>query len=402
MGNPKKQAENRPARVRAVPDAGPIHVIPRPTGSVTSARPKRRHFGILASLLAFVVVPVVVSAWYLYARAAPQYASYVGFVVRADDANSPIDMLGGLAELGGGGQTRDAEILHEFLASPQIADAARSTLDLDALWVATGDPVFSMTKDRSLEALTRHWQRKVVVDFDPTSGLIQVRATAFSAEGATALTTLVQNESAALVNALSADARADAMAHAETDLARAEDRLSAAREDVARFRSTYQMVDPEADLQAQMGVLASLQSSLAEALIELDLLEGDARAGQFRTEAAAKRVQSIRDQITAERTRLAQGAQGRAGMTEVTSRYESLALEVEFAQSAYVAALANLETARAEAARQNRYLASFVEPTRPERADFPHRPALLLGIAVGLLLTWAIFTLSYYGMRDRR
>jgi hypothetical protein len=61
-------------------------------------------------------------------------------------------------------------------------------------------------------------------------------------------------------------------------------------------------------------------------------------------------------------------------------------VEQEFAQQAYVAAMAAYDAALAEGRQQSRYLAAHVEPTLAERADYPQRWTLTLLTA--LFASW--------------
>ena len=68
----------------------------------------------------------------------------------------------------------------------------------------------------------------------------------------------------------------------------------------------------------------------------------------------------------------------------------------------YLAARAAHDAALAEAQRQSRYLATWLPPTVPERADHPQR-ALNLAMLAGLLVgVWSILVLAAYAIRDRR
>ena len=54
----------------------------------------RRHIWLALSCLVCVLLPVVLSAWYLWMRAADQYASEAGFAVRREETGAAIEMLG--------------------------------------------------------------------------------------------------------------------------------------------------------------------------------------------------------------------------------------------------------------------------------------------------------------------
>ncbi len=66
------------------------------------------------------------------------------------------------------------------------------------------------------------------------------------------------------------------------DLDLALERLKAAREALTAFRLANQIVDPNADIQGQMGLLNTLQAQQAEALIEFDLLRADRQRATIR------------------------------------------------------------------------------------------------------------------------
>jgi capsular polysaccharide transport system permease protein len=86
----------------------------------------------------------------------------------------------------------------------------------------------------------------------------------------------------------------------------------------------------------------------------------------------------------------------------VIGAYEELRVDLEFANTTYIQALAALSAARAEARRQSRYLAPHIQPTLAESALYPRR-LLLSGLtALFLMLGWGVLMLIYYNVRDNR
>ena len=84
--NPAAGGAAAPRPVPAAP-ARPVPQMPPPQAPVkpaaSTARLKPRHLGVAASFVVIVLLPILVSTWYLYARAEDQYASYMGFTVRS-------------------------------------------------------------------------------------------------------------------------------------------------------------------------------------------------------------------------------------------------------------------------------------------------------------------------------
>ena len=62
---------------------------------------------------------------------------------------------------------------------------------------------------------------------------------------------------------------------------------------------------------------------------------------------------------------------------------------------------AQLDAAKASAARQSRYLAAYVLPTRAEAPIYPKRQQIMLVSLLFLCLGWALVVLIYYSIRDR-
>lgn len=389
---PKNPGNRRPVNVQPVA---------RP------ARAKRRHWGLLLAFLIMVVAPVGASGWYLYERAVDQYASTLGFTVRSEDISSAADILGGLgASLGGSsGGGSDTDILFEFIRSQELVDLIDQQLDLRQIYsrYAEIDPVFSFDTEGTIEDLTDYWRRAVRVSYDAGSGLMELRVLAFDPIEAKTIAEAIQSESSEMINQLSAIARADATRYAGEDLELAVERLKQAREALTAFRIENQIVDLAADVQGQMGLLNTLQAQLAEALIELDLISTTARASDPRVEQAERRIEVIQARIDDERRKFgaAPVGEGEESYASTIGEFERLSVDREFAEQAYIVALSSFDGARAEANRQSRYLAAYIQPTLAERAEFPQRELLLGLVALFSLLLWAITSLVFYALRDR-
>jgi len=117
---------------------------------------------------------------------------------------------------------------------------------------------------------------------------------------------------------------------------------------------------------------------------------------------ANRRIEVIRNQIAEERQNVARGEEGNDDYPTLLAEYEGLIADRQFAEQSYLAALTALDTAKAEATRQSRYLATYVAPTLPETAEFPQRWTLLGLAALFVLLSWFILVLIYYSVRDSR
>ena len=405
-----------PAPVRPVlkaearPGGPPAGTAPAPS-KLSAVRPvaaeaamQLRHRGILASFAALVVLPVFLTASYLWLVAVDQYASTVGFSVRTEEVSSSLGILGGLTRLSG--SSSDADILYDYIHSQELVEFLDDEIDLKAIFSKAwpNDPIFAFNPDGSIEDLVDHWEDKVKITYDTSSGLMTLRVLAFTAEDATLIATKILERSTEKVNLLSQDAREDATRYTRTEMERALERLKEAREALTKFRMQSRVVDPVADLQGQMGVLNSLQAQLAESYVELDLLRATATETDPRITQTEQRIIVIQRRIAEERQKFGENGQGPGGEDYATmvAEFERLSVDREYAEQTYHTALAAYDVAQAEAQRKSRYLAAHIMPTVAQKAEYPARWTLLGLTAFFLLMAWSIGVLIYYSIRDRR
>ena len=406
------RAARRRARLAAVP-AGDAPAAPRAPNPEVAPAPlpapvplpaqfRPRHWGVLASFLLLVILPLTVSIWYLWDRAADQYHSDAAFSIRSSQASSgaAAGILGALTQIGSSGSTNSAIIL-EFIGSQTIVEEIDAEIGLRAIYRrATHDPVFALGSDPSIEALMREWGRMVQAA-DDGSGLIHVRANAFAPEDARTIAQAILAHSSTLVNRLSDQARDDAIRFARDELAETETNLRTARERIAAFRHDNGIVDPAADAAGQNGLLNALQTQLGQALVDRDVMLSYASEGDQRVVQINRRIDAINERIDAERNSL--GIPGTAKtLPDLLNAFQELQVDLDFANKAYVEALSALAVARAEARRQTRYLAPHIQPTLAMTSLYPRR-LLLAGLAaLFLTIGWGIAMLIYYNVRDNR
>jgi capsular polysaccharide transport system permease protein len=153
-----------------------------------------------------------------------------------------------------------------------------------------------------------------------------------------------------------------------------------------------------------MGLLNLLQAQQVEALIEFDLLYDSTREGDPRLEQASRRINVIEGRIREERRKFGVGGGDTQdeSYAETIAEFERLAVDRQFAEQAYSATQSAFDAARAEANRQSRYLATYIEPTLAERSEFPNQTLVVGIVALFGFLIWAIAALVFYALRDRR
>ncbi|MBV0892485.1 capsule biosynthesis protein [Paracoccus sp. Z118] len=409
MPVPAGPAANAPARRPAAQPPAGVRRLPPPTAPVRPpvgmARPRRRHWLAIVTFVLFVLLPAALWGWYLWTRAADQYTSSTSFSVRKEEGQGSLDILGGLTALGGSsGTASDTDILFEVIRSPDMVRRVSQQMDLVGAFTRAWphDFVFAYDPSGMQEDLSEYWNRQVKVLLDSNAGIITVRANAFAPEDALQIAESVLGESEKIVNALSDKALSDATRLAEVQLNRTRDELVTARQDITSFRVRTQIVDPTADLGAQMAILGNLQAALTEQQVALDQLRENARAGDHRIVQAEQRIAAIQRQIEEERAKFSGTTEQGESYAQLMHEYERLAVDLEFAEGAHTAARVAYEAALQNAQRQSRYLAAHIQPALAESSLVPNRPWLLaMGFGLAFVL-WSIAMLVFYSIRDRR
>jgi len=408
----------------ALPERSPtvkINPVAKPAPHpVPPASMKPRHWRVGWGLVVLVILPTVLAAIYLYARAADQYVSTLGFAVRSETTSSQTDILSGMTGLSAltGTSSSDTDILYEYLRSQTLVSAVDAQLDLGQIWGAhhESDPLFAYDPAGTIEDLHSYWPRMVRVAYDAGTGLITLDVHAFDPRDARDITRAIEAQSSTMINNLMGIARDDRIIHAQAELTRAETRLSTARAALTMFRARNNMVDPLQDIEGEIGVIHQLQAQLAEEMIALDMLRGQMSTGQTGTTTQANRrtqatdaritqgqnrVTIIQERIAMERQKFGSNKGQMRDYAALTGEYEMLAADRDMAQIAHATALAAYDMARAEAQRQSKYLAPYTKPTLAQSSTYPNRSVLVALIAAGLILTWSVVTLAGYSLRDR-
>lgn len=121
-----------------------------------------------------------------------------------------------------------------------------------------------------------------------------------------------------------------------------------------------------------------------------------------KVKAAKNEVTSIKKQLKMERERSARSTSSKDAktMSAIILKHEELLTEQGFAEKSYEAALLNIEGARVEATKQQRYLSIIVRPMLPEEPIRPKAPDDYIVLFLACLLLWGIMSLIIASIKD--
>lgn len=355
---------------------------------------------VLRTLATIVGIPTLVAAVYFGLIASDVYVSEAKFSVRSAQGSSSISGLGALLaspSLSSSGQ--DSTVVVEYSRSFDMLDKLIERVDLIGHYSDTDvDRLSRLPRDADREEILRYFNKHVRIDNDSTSDVMTVQVRAFDAKTAQKINELVISLNEELVNDLSSRIENDAMQTARSELQIAVDKIRSTAQDINRFQTDNDSISPADESTALFGRISSLEARLSETQAELTELLAYMREDSTDVVFLKNRITALRKQLALEKGRVTGGLDGSLG--KLVESYQPLALEQQIAQQQYVAALAAMETARADAQRQKLYLVTFVAPSTPDASTEPRRLIKVLTVMIFSFLAYLIGGLLWSALRD--
>jgi capsular polysaccharide transport system permease protein len=288
------------------------------------------------------------------------------------------------------------------MTSRAVVDEIGASLDLRRVFAPPeADWWARLPRPSSIEELVHYWRGQVDPSYDPANGTVTVRLRAFAPADALRLSQAVVAASEKLVNDLSLRARRDTLRHAEAELAQAEDRLKSVLGDIRAFRDREGLIDPARTAEAT-GVLDNrLRDELVRTNAELSTLKAYMRDDAPSVKVLNARIRSLEAQRHSLAREMTDPDNSRSDtLSRILGSYEQLESERKFAEAAYQHGLQGLDQTRANADRQQVFIASFIPPSLPEEALYPRRWRLLGTVALLAFAVWGIGGLAVQSIRD--
>jgi capsular polysaccharide transport system permease protein len=351
-----------------------------------------------------VLLPAAAGTYYYGWTASDRFAASAGFAVRSIDQGSGIDGIGALTGMASSGSTTsDSYIVLRYLESRDLLEQLQQEMNLRAVFSdSTLDPISRLDAAVPIEDFVDYWGGMITTSFETSSSIVSFEVETFSPESAKELADRVLGHVQALINDLSERARADSLRFAIKEVTVAEKRLRNALAAVRVFRERERSINPAATAQLDIELLSALDAKLINIHARMAAISSQVDDNAPSMVLLGRQAEALEEQIakrTAEvATSDAPGAS--VGMSNLLAAYETLEVEKRFAESAYASALTSLEQARIEAGRQQRYLAIYSFPAKPEGSIYPERVQNSALIAALALMSWGIGTLVVYSIRD--
>jgi capsular polysaccharide transport system permease protein len=281
-------------------------------------------------------------------------------------------------------------------------DDVDKALDLRRLYASPAADWWSRLSDPApIEALVAYWRTRVDAFYDPGDATIVVSTRAFSPDDALAVAHAVVTACDTKVNSVSLKMREDALRQSEAEVAQTETRLAGVLTEIRDFRNREGLIDPAKTAAASAETAARLQEDLVRANTRLATLRAYMHDNSPTIAVLKAQIRSLEAQRRALAASVANPnpAKGDAS-SGALGTFEALENRRQFAEDAYHHALDGLDRARADANRQQVYIASFVPPSLAEASLYPRRWRAIGIVALVSFAAWAVGSLTLQSIRD--
>ena len=382
-------------------------IFPPIAGQPQRPAAPRRTRNLLLSAFLFMALPVVLAVLYFGFVASDQYYTTADYAVRFSQGAAAVPSsagggLGGMLAGGAGAAMSDMFILRDYILSHQILEDLEPELDIRAIYSdPKADRLARLDPAVSKEDLLEYWRGMISVRCDITTGISHLGVRAFTAKEAKQVADSILRLSEALVNRLSDRAQDDRLELARRDVDEAYIRVAEALDSLRTYQERAGQVSPEGFVQARSELEAGIEQEVSRYEAQIERLRRDLPDDAPGIRQLRQRLEIARSQLGAERQRSTSSPSNEgASASEIFTEFSKLKLESEFSAKAYDSALASLEQARLEAAKQDRYLEAFVRPQLPDAPEYPRRAFNIALVGVGSFLVWSIGGLMVAAVRE--
>jgi capsular polysaccharide transport system permease protein len=357
------------------------------------------------TFLLMVVLPTLVAGLYYGLWASDQYAAEVRFGVRQVAApNVSDDVIAMMAKgLAVGATGQEPYLVADYVHSLNLVEDLDRQIGLREIYSKPAGDWFARFDPRgSTERLRSYWQSMVTVTTDRASGLVTVRAVAFTPDDAVTVVRAIRADAERIIDLTAQRIRDDALRLSEEELARARQRYVDSLLALRRVREGAQTVDPETAIEETAATLTgAVRQKLA---LERDLAFNKRVVSPSapQIQVLNQRIRAVDEQIAALNRSLTSRDEADRTAADVISRFEEGELARRFSEKLMEITQSSYERARVEEARQHMYLTTFVEPVRPDLAEYPKRARVIAFFAVLALVVWVITLVLIAAVKDHR
>ncbi|SHJ96906.1 chain-length determining protein [Halomonas caseinilytica] len=338
---------------------------------------------------ALTLLAILLVSFYWFVWAEDRYVSRATVVLESPQIASPEISFSSI--LSGNSGDSDLLLLREYLLSVDMLKQVQEQLDFRDHYSQHGD-FFARLRDRDapIETLHEYYLKRVNIEMDEYAGVLNIEVQAYTPEFANEMTQLLLDAGEKHMNDMGNRLAEEQVVFLERQVNRLSERMKEARAALLAYQNEKGLVSPTHTVESLNQVVAGLEGELARLKAKQQALASYQSPRSSEMQRIKSEISALRDQIGRERDRLAQATGD--SLNRVSSEYQTLELQAQFAQETYSSALSALENTRIEAARKLKQVSVLQSPLMPEYSTKPDR--LYNSTVFALIAIFLAFILS--------
>lgn len=302
----------------------------------------------------------------------------------------------------GGNKGNDLMLLREHLRSVDMLNKLDGKLDLRGHYSDKRYDIISRMwfQDSSQEFFHSHFLSRVSIEMDNVSGVLRIRAQAYTPEMAQSVAASLVEEGEAFMNEMAHSLAREQVAFLEKQTAQIGERVLKARSAVVEYQSLKGLVSPQAAIEAIASIAANFEGQIAELKARQQAMLGYLSPNAPEIAQITLQINALEKQLGKEQARLA-SPKG-STLNRTVEEFQRMQMEVEFAQDLYRSALAALEKGRVEATRTLKKVSVLQNPTRPQYPLEPRRIYNIIVFAISVFVLVGIIQMLVAIIRDHQ
>jgi len=362
-------------------------------------RSVKRHYLFLLT----VALPTLVATVYYGPIASNVYVSVSRFIVHSpqEERMQAGGLLGEFLQGAGNSRSQDASYaVQDYIQSRDALKALDREINMRQVFSGPRIDLFDrfpgLHLDHSFEEFYRYYVKHVGIQYDPDSSISTLTVSAYRPADAYRINNALLGISERLVNNLNDRSREDTIKYAQQDVEVAEQKATQASLALLAYRSKHAVFAPTKQAGIELEGIARLQAELISTNAELAQLK-QLSPDNPQIPGLQSRAATLRSAIAGQASRVTGSSNS---LSARAPEFEQLALQSTVADKELGLALAELDAARRDAARQQLYLERLVQPNLPDSALLPKRIRSIFTVfAVGLIL-WSVLALILASVRE--
>ena len=363
-----------------------VGLRPRPMQQIISK-------AILASTFLLLVIPNIASVYYFTCVASDQYQSETRFTVRTSTPALGSNQITKVTGLPPAQIVQDTLIVTNFIKSKDMVAALEDKVDFQKIYGNDSiDRIARLKKDASSEKLLDYWEDMVSVKIDANSGIVTVKARAFTAADARQVLNAVVAASEVVVNDVNTRIWRDVIATAQANLDNAKNQLQKARDQLLAARNQTGVLSVEGSSTVLTNLISSVQKERIDLQQKYDALLGTVSADAPQMRVLKREIDSKQKQIDELNSQVAGQNKSEQNLADVSVDMSQRELEQSLTEQQFATSMKTLEQVKFVSKQQLIYLDTFLAPSLPDEAEYPQRALWISGIFGVTLLAWgAVF-----------